>query len=107
MFVEIRDLETGQVIQVANPVGKSLGRSGGPADIPIDDLAVSNEHARVYFNGGSWYLEDLGSANGVFVNGFHERQSHLMPGDRLTLGETSFKVEYELHPPKCYEDVLP
>jgi hypothetical protein len=68
--------------------------------------AVHANEQRLAHNGTLW-VRDLGSANGVFVNGLLETQAHLMPGDRLTVGETSFLVEYDLHPPKCYEDVLP
>ena len=77
------------------------------ADVRIEKDCISRSHCEITSINGTLWVRDLGSTNGLFVNGFHEAQSHLMPGDRLTLGETSFRVEYELHPPKCYEDVLP
>src|SRR2546422_11124296 len=37
-------------------------------DIPIDNLAVSNYHARIYTEAGRLVIEDLNSLNGTFVN---------------------------------------
>jgi hypothetical protein len=36
--------------------------------IRIRDRAVSKEHARIFFSEGAWWLEDLGTPNGTFVN---------------------------------------
>jgi hypothetical protein len=77
------------------------------ADVRIEKDCISRNHCEITSINGTLWVRDLGSTNGLLVNGFHEAQSHLMPGDRLALGETSFRVEYKLHPPKCYEDVLP
>ena len=83
-----------------------IGRAEA-ADVHVQDPSVSRYHCEIGSINGTLWIRDLGSANGVFVNGLHEPQSHVMPGDRLTIGETSFRVEYDQHPPKCYEDVLP
>jgi pSer/pThr/pTyr-binding forkhead associated (FHA) protein len=83
-----------------------IGRAEA-ADVRIEHDWISRSHCEISSINGTLWVRDRGSTNGVFVNGFQERQSHLMPGDCLTLGETSFRVEYELHAPKCYEDVLP
>jgi hypothetical protein len=83
-----------------------IGRAKS-ADVRIEKGCISRSHCEITSINGTLWVRDLGSTNGLFVNGFHETQSHLMPGDRLALGETSFRVEYDLHPPKCYEDVLP
>jgi hypothetical protein len=83
-----------------------IGRADA-ADVRVQDPSASQYHCEIGSIHGTLWVRDLGSANGVFVNGLHETQAHIMPGDRLTVGETSFGVEYDLHPPKCYEDVLP
>jgi len=52
------------------PIGSrpvTIGRSPDN-DLPVDNLAVSNYHARVYFEGGRLVVEDLDSLNGTFVN---------------------------------------
>ena len=45
-------------------------------DIPIDNLAVSNYHARVYVEAGSLVVEDLNSLNGSFPERNSRRTSH-------------------------------
>jgi pSer/pThr/pTyr-binding forkhead associated (FHA) protein len=71
-----------------------IGRRAG-SDIQLDDESVSYFHCQIDQINGTLWIRDLGSANGIFVNGFNVTQSHLMPGDRLTVGTTSFRVEYE------------
>ena len=76
----------------ASPV--RIGRRAG-SDIQLDDESVSYFHCKIDQINGTLWVRDLGSANGIFVNGFNVTQSHLMPGDRLTVGTTGFRVEYE------------
>src|SRR2546423_14188443 len=52
------------------PVGSrpvTIGRSPDN-DLPVDKLAVSNYHAKIYFEAGRMVIEDLDSLNGTFVN---------------------------------------
>jgi hypothetical protein len=45
----------------------TIGR--GPTNtIQIKDQTVSAEHTRLWYNNGTWYVQDAGSANGTFVN---------------------------------------
>ena len=55
-------------------------------DVTLDDPSVSRRHARIRFIGGAWSIEDLGSTNGVKVNGSRVGESDLADGDRLQLG---------------------
>ncbi|HEX3560460.1 MAG TPA: FHA domain-containing protein [Pyrinomonadaceae bacterium] len=52
-------------------------------DLDSDDpeAKVSRRHARITHRGGQYYIEDLGSTNGTFVN----RGRRLLPGDRQAL----------------------
>jgi hypothetical protein len=64
-----------------------IGRAS-ECNLVLDDALVSRRHARIFVEGGKAQIEDLGSANGVRVNG--ERvtgQIPLQPGDRVTLGK--------------------
>jgi two-component system, cell cycle response regulator len=56
------------------------------ADIVIDDSAVSRQHARVVLENGVYLVEDLGSANGTYVEGTRVRRYELENGDRIQLG---------------------
>lgn len=75
--------------------GATLGRSRS-CDIVVDDANVSRRHAEVRPRGGSWTIADLGSTNGVTVNGVRvERPQTLKPGDRVELGTTVLTFELE------------
>ncbi len=57
--------------------------------LTIPDASVSHKHARVYHSDGEWYVEDLGSTNGTFVNDRPlTRPVVLRPGDTLTIGRS-------------------
>lgn len=45
----------------------TLGRAAG-CQVPIEDAYASQVHARVFHNDGQWYVEDLGSTNGTYLN---------------------------------------
>ena len=56
-------------------------------DITFDDSAISRRHARVtHAEAGGYEIEDLGSTNGVRVNGEKVQRATLRDGDRLDLG---------------------
>ncbi len=71
-----------------------LGRSR-ECDLVLDDPNVSRQHAEVRREGDSWVVADLGSMNGVKVNGQRVETAALEPGDEVTLGlvRLSFEVE--------------
>lgn len=71
-----------------------IGRSPG-ADIVLDDPLVSRNHARIAVSDeGGILIEDLRSANGVFVNGTRITQysARLNEGDRILIGTTEFSL---------------
>lgn len=77
------------------PVGSrpvSIGRSPDN-DLPIDNLAISNYHARVYFEAGRLVVEDLDSLNGTFVNDLRVERSTLRDGDSIWIGKHHIKVD--------------
>ena len=63
------------------------------ADVTIDSSQVSWHHARVTSEGGRWIIKDLGSTNGVFVNGSRVRTAALHPDDELLLGPVAVQLE--------------
>jgi len=56
-------------------------------DFPLDDHLASRLHARVWFDGQSWQIEDCGSHNGTTVNSQVISRSVLEPGDLIRIGE--------------------
>ena len=62
-------------------------------DIPIDNLAVSNYHARVYVEAGSLVVEDLNSLNGSFLNDIRIERALLKDGDAILIGKHHILVD--------------
>ncbi|MGH2650702.1 MAG: FHA domain-containing protein FhaB/FipA [Actinomycetota bacterium] len=70
----------------------SIGRSER-STITLDDSYVSQSHARLYARDGAWFVEDLGSTNGTFVN---EQKlaspAMFQPGDKVRVGQTIMEL---------------
>jgi hypothetical protein len=62
-------------------------------DIQIDNLAVSNYHARVYVEAGSLVVEDLNSLNGSFLNDIRVERAMLKDGDSILIGKHEIQVD--------------
>jgi pSer/pThr/pTyr-binding forkhead associated (FHA) protein len=65
-----------------------LGRSPDN-DVILRDPATSGHHARLERRGEQFWVVDLGSTNGTFVNGESIQEKQLSHGDRLTIGQNS------------------
>jgi pSer/pThr/pTyr-binding forkhead associated (FHA) protein len=75
--------------------GAVLGRSRD-ADVVLDDPNVSRHHAEVRPSGGSWIVNDLGSTNGIKVNGRRVNgPQSLKRGDVIELGTSRVTFELE------------
>jgi serine/threonine protein kinase len=74
----------------------TIGRTNGN-DFVISGRTVSRRHARLWFDNGRWYLEDLQSANGTMVNNVRTYQPvALNDGDVINFGDevVVFNVTY-------------
>jgi Protein of unknown function (DUF3662)/FHA domain len=90
-------LEIGGRTELLGSAGAVLGRSR-EADVVIDDANVSRRHAEVRPHGASWVVRDLGSTNGVKVNGRRidpARPQSLKRGDVIELGTSRVTFELE------------
>jgi pSer/pThr/pTyr-binding forkhead associated (FHA) protein len=72
----------------------TLGRGEG-VDVMLDDESVSSRHAALEVSGGGFRIRDLGSTNGVRVNGCPVMSWDLKHGDRLQIGSLSFRYRVE------------
>jgi hypothetical protein len=71
-----------------------IGRSR-ECDIQLDDPNTSRRHAEVRREGNGWVVADLGSTNGIKVNGSRVAEAELHPGDEVTLGLVRLRFERE------------
>lgn len=70
-----------------------IGRSQ-EADIFLSDRRVSSRHARIYLKDDHFFLEDLGSTNGTFVNGLPIKAPYRLEiGDKIAIGPYVFFFE--------------
>ena len=71
----------------------TLGRDLG-SSVVLDDPFASAQHAVLTFRGRAWYVEDLGSTNGTYVNGDAGRGiAPLGYGDEIQIGEVRLRLE--------------
>ena len=68
-----------------------IGRGRG-ADLVIHEPTISRAHAAVGFREGSFFVQDLGSTNGTFVNGTRRERAPLSDGDEIQMGRLQLGV---------------
>ena len=79
--------ERGTRFELPSHEPQLIGRSSEA--LPITDTTVSRRHAELTPDDGKWYLRDLESANGTFVNGLQiTDRVKLAPGDQIRCGST-------------------
>jgi hypothetical protein len=85
--------ETGSLQKTIYPLleATTIGRDTNNA-IRLTDATASRNHARVRFWQGSWMMEDVGSTNGIIVNGERIAKASLKPGSSFKIGQTIFTL---------------
>jgi pSer/pThr/pTyr-binding forkhead associated (FHA) protein len=103
--------KTGLTITVLSEQGKQkLGRFSQSeiiigrhrhCDLVIMDEALSAQHARVSYHHGQWWLEDLNSTNGTFLNETRlSTPAVIITGDQFKCGNTFFVVHIDIEAEK-------
>jgi len=73
----------------------SVGRDPA-ADLCLDHPTISARHARLRFHHSQWWVEDLNSKNGTFLNGEPVNEPMVITqGDRLGFGQVSLIIEVD------------
>jgi len=77
------------VLQSVTSIGRAASNS-----IVLDDQYASNEHALITRRGDLWWVEDLGSRNGMLLNELPLKEATVISaGDVITIGGTKMKLE--------------
>ncbi len=81
----------GTIVHVTRPE-VTVGRHRScDVHLPLPD--VSRRHGRLLFQGGKWWVLDIGSLNGIFVNDALIDSRALIPGDRVRIGGFTLIVQ--------------
>lgn len=75
--------------------GQNTIGSAPDSDIVLNDQTISGKHASIRYKDGKFFLSDLDSSNGTFVNGLDESVARieLADGDMLRLGAVTLKFK--------------
>ncbi len=83
---EIKNIKVGAV-------GCVVGRNA-ECEITIKDETVSAFHAEIKIKNGRYFITDLDSTNGTFVNGYRINESELKSHDLIKVGTALLKIKY-------------
>ena len=91
--VVVRDDEGKKLDSVPLGAAVQIGRAEA-CHVRIEDRYASQFHARLYSKNGAWYVEDLGSTNGTYLN--QQRVSgsaEVQAGDHIRIGKTTLELK--------------
>jgi pSer/pThr/pTyr-binding forkhead associated (FHA) protein len=63
--------------------------------VPIDNLAVSGHHAKIYWDSNQYFIEDNNSLNGTYVNNVRVSHQALKDGDSILIGKHTLAFKDE------------
>lgn len=86
---------TGVKVNLHRSAAKVLGQSRD-CDVVLHDNTVSRYHCRLERSGQAWFVRDLGSRNGTWLNGNQVICARLQSGDRLQLGHVALSLGHEV-----------
>jgi hypothetical protein len=81
----------------------TIGRKP-PCDVVIPAKTVSGRHCELSLTDGYWRVKDLGSHNGIRIDGRSCEEGWVLPRHRLSIAEHRFQMEYEGQGPQPIPD---
>lgn len=92
---QLREWGTDRVVQDLTRTGlrEVLIGSSPPCALRIDDSRVSRRHARLARDRAIWWIQDLDSKNGTWIDGVRRTSATLAPGTELTIGPVTVVAE--------------
>jgi pSer/pThr/pTyr-binding forkhead associated (FHA) protein len=91
MIAKLIPVDGSQSITITRDV-TLIGRKKGLCDVILESTSVSKLHCAIAKTDGLLFFRDLGSTNGVKVNGQRVTRGALLPGDELCLANLRFRV---------------
>src|ERR1035438_5694555 len=105
------DLEGVERVLIGRGEQRSFARSSDPGPVTLNGQvpgrSMSGSHARLVRNGSQWAIDDLGSTNGIFVNGARTRRAVISEQDVIEVGHTILLLRSAVARPvpDAHEDV--
>ena len=87
------------------PEVMTIGRRES-CDIRLNFQNVSGTHCELTFRNGVWHIRDLGSTNGIKVNGERTLRRPLRPGDEIGIANHKYTIQYQLAAGSKLEDIF-
>ncbi len=84
----------GDTIPLVRPI-MTVGRRES-CDICLKFPNISGLHCELSFREGYWFVRDMGSSNGLKVNGNRTLQRPLRPGDDLSIANRRYTIHYDI-----------
>ncbi|HVA06778.1 MAG TPA: FHA domain-containing protein [Acidimicrobiales bacterium] len=76
----------------------TIGRGTDNGIVLVGDMRVSRRHAEVHERDREWFIQDLNSRNGCYLNGEKVTEARLRDGDRIKIGGSNFVFSAERDP---------
>lgn len=96
MLGELKPCGGGDTIPLTQP-RLLIGRRSR-CDITLPFKNVSSHHCELNLEDGYWHIRDLGSSNGIKVNGLRVDAQCLMPDDEVMIAKFAFRINYTVDP---------
>ena len=94
MLGELTPCGGGDTIPLTQP--RLLVGRRSQCDITLRFKNISSHHCELELKDGYWHIRDLGSTNGVKVNGLRVEAKCLMPGDEVMIARQAFNIDYKI-----------
>jgi adenylate cyclase len=75
-------------------------------DIQLNFQNISGSHCELSLRNGIWHIRDLGSTNGVKVNGSRTTRRALRPGDEISVANHRYTIHYKLPVGSTFDDIF-
>ena len=89
-ILRIHPVDAGTNLQSINAEQFVFGRNSD-CEMVVDESLASRQHAKIVSNGANWFVVDLGSTNGTWVNEERVDAWKLESGDRIRIGRWIYK----------------
>ena len=86
-MAELQILENNALIKTVQLTKDIVIGKSANVDVQMDRRNISRQHCRVFQQEGQWFVEDMGSRNGTWLNNYRlEKPQSLFEGHQIVLG---------------------